>query len=78
MSEAVASDILRSVVERIERLEEDKKNISHDIKEVYSEAEGNGFDKKTIRKVVRMRQKDAQELKEEQEILDLYTGALGM
>jgi uncharacterized protein (UPF0335 family) len=69
---------LRSIVERIERLEEEKKTIGADIKEVYAEAKGNGFDTKTIRKVIALRKKEAAEREEEQSMLDLYLTALGM
>jgi uncharacterized protein (UPF0335 family) len=69
---------LKSLVERVERLEEDKKAIASDIKEVYAEAKANGFDTKIMRKVVSMRKKDRHEREEEQAILDLYLNALGM
>ena len=69
---------LRSLVERIERLEEEKKTIAGDIKEVYAEAKGNGFDTKILRKVISLRKKEAAEREEEQSMLDLYLQALGM
>ena len=69
---------LRSFIERIERLEEEKKAIAADIKEVYAEAKGTGFDTKIMRKVVSLRKKDAAERQEEEAILDLYLSALGM
>lgn len=69
---------LRSFIERIERLEEEKKAIAADIKEVYAEAKGTGFDTKIMRKVVTLRKKDAAERQEEEAILDLYLSALGM
>jgi uncharacterized protein (UPF0335 family) len=69
---------LRSLVERIERLEEEKKTIAGDIKEVYAEAKGNGFDTKILRKVISLRKKEAAEREEEQSMLDLYLEALGM
>jgi uncharacterized protein (UPF0335 family) len=69
---------LRSIVERIERLEEEKKTIAADIKEVYAEAKGNGFDTKILRKVISLRKKEATEREEEQSMLDLYMSALGM
>lgn len=69
---------LRSLIERIERLEEEKKAIAADIKEVYGEAKANGFDTKIMRKVVSLRKKDAAERSEEEAILDLYLSALGM
>lgn len=74
----IARDQLRSIVERIERLEEEKKTISDDIKEVYGEAKGNGFDVKTLRQVVRLRKQDREERAEQEAILDLYLHALGM
>lgn len=69
---------LRSLVERIERLEEEKKAIAGDIKEVYAEAKANGFDTKILRKVVMIRKKDRTEREEEEAMLDLYLHALGM
>jgi len=69
---------LRAFVERIERLEEEKKALADDIKDVYAEAKGNGFDAKVIRKVVSIRKQDRDKLREEEEILDLYLAALGM
>jgi len=75
---AVAQGQLRSIVERVERLEEEKKTIAEDIKEVYAEAKANGFDTKTLRKVVTLRKKDRAEREEEEAMLDLYLNALGM
>ena len=69
---------LRAFVERIERLEEDKKAIADDIKDVYAEAKGTGFDVKVLRKIVSIRKQDADKRREEDEILDLYLTALGM
>ena len=69
---------LRSLVERIERLEEEKKTIAGDIKEVYAEAKANGFDTKILRKVISLRKKDANERQEEEALLDVYLAALGM
>ncbi|KTQ95434.1 hypothetical protein NS365_18955 [Aureimonas ureilytica] len=77
-TDEVAQDQLRSFVERIERLEEEKKTISDDIKDVYAEAKGNGFDTKVLRKVISLRKQDAQERQEQEAILDLYLQALGM
>lgn len=77
-SSTVAREQLRSIVERIERLEEDKKAVADDIKEVYKEAKGNGWDTKTIRKVIQLRKKPAEERQEEEALLDLYMNALGM
>ena len=69
---------LKSLVERIERLEEEKKTIAADIKEVYAEAKGHGFDTKILRKVISLRKKDLEERQEEEQMLDLYLQALGM
>jgi len=74
----VARDQLRSIVERVERLEEEKKTIADDIKEVYAEAKANGFDTKTLRTVVRLRKQEAAERQEQEAMLDLYMHALGM
>jgi uncharacterized protein (UPF0335 family) len=80
MSDAhgVTRDQLRAFVERIERLEEEKKTISDDIKDVYGEAKGMGFDTKILKKVIVLRKKDEQERMEEDAILDTYLHALGM
>lgn len=77
-SQTVAASQLRSIVERIERLEEEKATISSDIKDVYSEAKGTGFDTKAIRTIVALRKKDQSERQEEESVLDLYKAALGM
>jgi len=76
--ESVAQDQLRAFIERIERMEEEKSAIAGDIKEIYSEAKGNGFDTKVIREIVRLRKQDASDRMEHEAILDLYMGALGM
>ena len=75
---AVAAGQLKSIVERIERLEEEKKAVAEQIKEVYAEAKGNGFDAKTLRKVVSLRKRSTEERQEEEALLDLYLSALGM
>ena len=72
-----APDQLRSIIERIERLEEDKSEVAADIKEVYAEAKGNGFDTKALRKLVALRKKDRSTAMEERAILELYANALG-
>ncbi|MCC6920768.1 MAG: DUF2312 domain-containing protein [Alphaproteobacteria bacterium] len=72
-----AKDQLKSIVERIERLEEEKQALAEDIKEVYAEAKGNGFDTKILRKVVRIRKMDAAQRSTEEEMLDLYLSAVG-
>lgn len=76
--QGVAGDQLRAFIERIERLEEEKKAISDDIRDVYAEAKGNGFDAKILRQVVRIRKLDKAERMEQEAILDLYMHALGM
>jgi len=73
-----AKDQLKAIVERIERLEEEKKTISDDIKDVYSEAKGNGYDVKALRTIVRLRKQDANERAEQETILETYMQALGM
>ena len=75
---SVAAGQLRSLIERIERLEEEKKTIAEDIREVYAEAKGNGFDTKVMRQVIRIRKQDSSERQEEEAIRDLYLHALGM
>lgn len=75
---AIARDQLRSIVERIERLEEEKAAIADDIKEVYAEAKANGYDTKTLRAVIRIRKQDSAERQEQEALLDLYLAALGM
>jgi uncharacterized protein (UPF0335 family) len=74
----IAADQLRAFIERIERLEEEKKSIADDIKDVYAEAKGNGFDVAILRKVISLRKKALHEREEEEAILDLYLQALGM
>lgn len=74
----IAANQLRQFVERIERLEEEKKALQEDIKEVYSEAKGRGFDIKILRKVIAIRKKDQDELSEEEALMDVYLRALGM
>lgn len=80
MSDAhgVARDQLRSYVERVERLEEQKKEISDDIKDVYGEAKGTGFDTKAIKRIIAIRKMDKDELAEMDAVLDTYMAALGM
>ena len=68
---------LKTIIERIERLEEDKAAVTADLKEVYGEAKGNGFDVKILRKVVRYRKQDRAKLQEEEALLDLYLSAIG-
>jgi uncharacterized protein (UPF0335 family) len=79
MSDAmVAREQLKSVVERIERLEEEKKAIADDIRDIYAEAKGNGFDTKVLRQVISLRKKDLAERQEQDAVRDLYLQALGM
>lgn len=73
-----AADQLKAVIERIERLEEEKKTISDDIRDVYTEAKGNGYDVKALRTIVRLRKQDANERAEQEAILEAYQQALGM
>ena len=74
----VAAGQLKAIIERIERLEEEKKEVAEQIKEVYAEAKANGFDAKILRKVVSLRKKPTEERQEEEALLDLYLSALGM
>ena len=74
----VAADRLRTIIERIERLEEEKKALSDDVREIFSEAKGAGFDVKVIRQVVRLRKMDATDRSEMEQVLDVYKRALGM
>ena len=75
---ATAQGQLKSIIERIERLEQEKSEIAEQIKEVFAEAKGNGFDVKILRKVIRIRKQDAAKRQEEDAILDLYLSALGV
>ncbi len=74
----IAADALQQCVERIERLEEEKKALSEDIKQVYSEAKGTGFDTKILRKIIAMRKMEDHERREQEELIDLYKRAVGM
>ena len=71
-------DQLKAFIERVERLEEEKKTISDDIRDVYAEAKGSGFDVKALRAIVRMRKQDVDERREQEAILETYMHALGM
>ncbi|HYF54252.1 MAG TPA: DUF2312 domain-containing protein [Salinarimonas sp.] len=77
-TQSVAADQLKAFIERIERLEEEKAGISGDIKDVYAEAKGTGFDTKVLRKIIALRKRDHAERQEEEAILELYMQALGM
>lgn len=74
----IAADRLRSFIERIERLEEEKAALAADIREVYAEAKGTGFDTKIMRQIVRLRKMDAASRQEQDELLDLYKRAIGL
>ena len=74
----IAGERLKSFIERIERLEEEKRTLAEDIKEVYSEAKGSGFDTKIMRQLIRIRRMDQDDLDEQETLLDVYKRALGM
>ena len=74
----IAGERLRSFIERIERLEDEKRTLAEDIKEVYAEAKGNGFDAKIMRQIIRIRRMDKDDLDEQESLLDIYKRALGM
>ena len=76
--DSVDNGQLRAFIERIERMEEEKAAISADIKEIYAEAKGGGFETKIMRRIVNIRKQDANERMEQEAILELYMGALGM
>ena len=74
----IAADRLRSLVDRIERLEEERKALGNDIKDIYQEAKSAGFDVKVLRQLIRQRKQEAAEIEEQETLLDLYRRALGM
>jgi uncharacterized protein (UPF0335 family) len=74
----VTGEQLRSLIERIERLEEEKATLAEDIKEVYAEAKGNGFDVKVMRQIIRLRKMDSNDRSELEAVLETYKAALGM
>jgi uncharacterized protein (UPF0335 family) len=74
----IAADRLRSLIERIERLEEERKALAGDIKDIYSEAKSAGFDTKVIRQLIRIRKQEPAEVEEQETLLDVYRRALGM
>lgn len=83
MSEAtvvggIAADRLRSIIQRVERLEEEKKALSSDIKDIFAEAKSAGFDVKVLRQVIRLRKQEPAEVEEQETLMDLYRRALGM
>lgn len=77
-SGAISSERLRSFIKRIEKLEEDKAAVGEDLKEVYAEAKGTGFDVRIIRKIVSLRKIEVEKRREQEELLELYKSALGM
>jgi uncharacterized protein (UPF0335 family) len=74
----IAGERLRSVIERIERLEEERKALASDIKDIYSEAKSAGFDVKVIRQLIRIRKQEPAEVEEQETLLDVYRRAIGM
>jgi uncharacterized protein (UPF0335 family) len=74
----IAGERLRSFIERIERLEEEKRTLAEDIKEVFAEAKGSGFDTKIMRQIIKIRRMDKDDLDEQETLLDIYKRALGM
>ena len=74
----VAGKRLKALIERIERLEEEKKGLADDVKDVYAEAKGVGFDAPTIRRIVKLRKMEPDKIREQDELLDLYRSAIGM
>jgi uncharacterized protein (UPF0335 family) len=74
----IAADRLRSFIERIERLEEERKSLGADLRDVYAEAKSAGFDTKIMRQIVRIRKMDSADRQEQEELIDLYKQALGM
>ena len=74
----IAADRLRSLIERVERLEEERKALAGDIKDIYAEAKGAGFDVKVIRQIIRIRAQEPAEVEEQETLLDVYRRALGM
>lgn len=77
-SGGLAVDRLRSIVDRIERLEEERKALGNDIKDIYSEAKSAGFDPKVLKQLIRIRKQEAAEVEEQETMLDIYRRALGM
>jgi uncharacterized protein (UPF0335 family) len=74
----IAADRLKSIVDRIERLEEERKALASDIKDIYAEAKSSGFDIKVLRQLIRMRKQEPAEIEEQETLLDVYRRALGM
>lgn len=78
MSKNVTAQQLKSIIERVERLEEERKSLGADIREVYAEAKGNGFDPKILRMIIRLRRMNEADRREQEDLLDTYKSALGM
>ncbi len=74
----IAGDRLRSIVDRIERLEEERKALGNDIKDIYGEAKSAGFDVKVLRQLIRIRKQEPAEIEEQETLLDVYRRAIGM
>nr|WP_099046903.1 DUF2312 domain-containing protein [Acetobacter ascendens] len=74
----IAADRLRSIIERVERLEEERKALSGDIKDIFTEAKSAGFDVKVLRQIIRIRRQEPAEVEEQETLLDVYRRALGM
>lgn len=74
----IAADRLRSIIERVERLEEERKALAGDIKDIFSEAKSAGFDVKVIRQIIKLRKQEPAEVEEQETLLDIYRRALGM
>ena len=74
----IAADRLRSIIERVERLEEERKALSSDIKDIFAEAKSAGFDVKVIRQIIRIRKQEPADVEEQETLLDIYRRALGM
>ncbi|MBN8520848.1 MAG: DUF2312 domain-containing protein [Alphaproteobacteria bacterium] len=77
-AENISGKRLKSFLDRIERLEEEKSGLSDDIKDIYAEAKSTGFDTKTMRKIMRLRKMDVEKRREEEELLELYKSAIGL
>lgn len=78
MSEVITAEQLKSIIERVERLEAERKELQTDIKEIYAEAKGNGYQPKIIRAIVRLRKLSLADRAEQEELIDLYMSAIGM
>lgn len=74
----IAADRLRSIIERVEKLEQEKKDLSSDVKDIFSEAKSSGFDVKVIKQIIRLRKQEPAEVEEQETLLDIYRRAIGM